>query len=89
MRKTGRIGELKYSPDEILPMRPSEYFARNCWVGVSFPSPSEAAARAGIGVDRFMWGSDYPHDEASIPNTLEALRGSLSDAPVSDLRAVL
>jgi predicted TIM-barrel fold metal-dependent hydrolase len=89
MRTTGRIGELKYSPDEILPMRPSEYFARNCWVGVSFPSPSEAAARADIGVDRFMWGSDYPHDEASFPHTREALRRSFADAPVSELRAVL
>jgi predicted TIM-barrel fold metal-dependent hydrolase len=89
MRATGRIGELKYAPDEVLPLRPSEYFARNCWVGVSFPSPSEARARADIGVDRFMWGSDYPHDESSFPHTREALRRSFADAPASELRAVL
>ena len=31
------------------------------------PSPSEAETRHAIGVDRFMWGSDYPHDEARTP----------------------
>ena len=37
MKKHGRIGELKYDPDQVLPRKPSEYFAQNCWVGVSFP----------------------------------------------------
>jgi len=54
MKRYGRIGELKYGPDEVLPLKPSEYFRRNCWVGVSFPSPGEAATRRDIGVDRFM-----------------------------------
>src|SRR5947199_88734 len=39
------FGELKYTEDQILPQRPSEYFARNCFAGVSFPSPTEAAGR--------------------------------------------
>ena len=26
-------------------MKPSEYFARNCWIGASFPSPVEGKAR--------------------------------------------
>lgn len=86
---TGRIGELRFSDEQVLPLRPSEYFARNCWVGVSFPSPSEAAARHDIGVDRFMWGSDYPHDEASWPHSREALRRSFAGAPLTELRAVL
>jgi predicted TIM-barrel fold metal-dependent hydrolase len=89
MRTTGRIGELKYEPDDILPLKPSEYFARNCWVGVSFPSPAEARARHAIGVDRFLWGSDYPHDESTYPHTREGLRRAFHDAPVDELRAVL
>ena len=56
------------------PLSPTEYFARNCWVGVSFPSPTEAMTRHVIGADRFMWGSDYPHDESTYPNTREGLR---------------
>ncbi len=83
------FGELKYQPDEIPPLRPSEYFARNCWVGVSFPSPTEAAARHAIGIDRFMWGSDYPHDESTYPNTREALRRSFRGATPHELDRVL
>jgi predicted TIM-barrel fold metal-dependent hydrolase len=89
MLNTGRIGELKYGPDDVLPMKPSEYFARNCWVGVSFPSPTEAAARHQIGIDRFMWGSDYPHDESTFPNTREGLRRSFAGTPAAELQQIL
>jgi predicted TIM-barrel fold metal-dependent hydrolase len=88
MRKTGRIGELKCDADDVLPMKPSEYFARNCWVGVSFPSPVEAETRHKIGVDRFLWGSDYPHDESTYPNTREGLRRAFAGAPADELRKV-
>ena len=33
-----------------------------------------AAARDIIGLDRFMWGSDYPHDEGTYPFSREHLR---------------
>jgi predicted TIM-barrel fold metal-dependent hydrolase len=89
MRRVGRIGELKYDPDDVLPLSPSEYFRRNCWVGVSFPSPMEAAARFDMGPDRFMWGSDYPHDESTYPDTREGLRRAFKGAPAEDLRRVL
>jgi len=89
MAKTGRIGELKYSPEEVLPLRPSEYFARNCWVGVSFPSPSEAAARYAIGLDRFMWGADYPHDESTYPHTREGLRRAFAGTDPVELQQLL
>jgi predicted TIM-barrel fold metal-dependent hydrolase len=89
MKKVGRIGELKYDADQVLPLKPSEYFARNCWVGVSFPSPGEAAARYDIGLDRFMWGSDYPHDESSYPNTREGLRRAFAGTDRAELQKVL
>ena len=88
-KKTGRIGELKYEPDQILPLKPSEYFHRNVWVGASFPSPVDAAAREAIGVDHYLWGSDYPHYEASWPYTRELLRRSFADAEPGELRKVL
>jgi predicted TIM-barrel fold metal-dependent hydrolase len=87
--KTGRIGELKYTPDQVLPWSPSEYFARNCWVGASFPSPVEAASRHGIGLDRFMWGSDYPHHESTYPYTREGLRRSFAGTDPTELQQVL
>ncbi len=89
MVTTGRIGELKYDPADVPPLRPSEYFARSCWVGVSFPSPAEAMTRHVIGVDRFMWGSDYPHDESTYPNTREGLRRAFAGTDSDELQQLL
>jgi predicted TIM-barrel fold metal-dependent hydrolase len=89
MKHAGRIGELKYGPDDVLPLSPSEYFARNCRVGVSFPSPVEAATRFAIGVDRFMWGADYPHDEGTYPNTREGLRRAFAGTDPVELQQLL
>jgi predicted TIM-barrel fold metal-dependent hydrolase len=86
--RAGRVGELN-APAEMLPLTPSEYFARNCYVGVSFPSPSEARAMHSVGLDRVMWGSDYPHHEASFPYTREALRRSFADWTPDELGPVL
>ena len=87
--QTGRIGELKFGPDEVLPMKPSEYFARNCWVGASFPSPVEAAARHDIGVGHYMWGSDYPHYESTYPYSREGLRRAFAGTEPDELQRVL
>jgi predicted TIM-barrel fold metal-dependent hydrolase len=85
----GRIGELKYTPDQVLPMKPSEYFHRNCWVGASFPSPSEAESRHQLGTGRFMWGSDYPHHESTYPFTREGLRRSFAGTEPEELQQLL
>ncbi len=55
-------------------MKPSEYFARNVWVGASFLRSSESALRPQFGGDRIMWGDDYPHSEGTWPFSREALR---------------
>ena len=73
----------------MLPLTPSEYFRRNCWVGVSFPSPNEAAARQDIGLDRFMWGSDYPHDESTYPHTREGLRRAFAGTSKDEMQRIL
>ncbi len=44
------------------------------WIGASFPGLADAAVRTSMGTDRFMWGSDYPHDEGTGPYSREALR---------------
>src|SRR5207248_121020 len=86
---SGRIGEIKYDESERLSMKPSEYFARNCYVGVSFPSPVEAAAMRKVGLDRVMWGSDYPHHESTYPYTTAGLRRAFSDWDPADVRRVV
>jgi predicted TIM-barrel fold metal-dependent hydrolase len=87
--KGGRIGELGVPADAVLPMSPGEYFQRNIWIGASFPAPSDAAAFPEIGLDKVMWGSDYPHHEATSPFTRESLRRSFPGWSEADLRKVL
>ncbi|MBX6390506.1 MAG: amidohydrolase [Frankia sp.] len=87
--RKGEIGELKYTKDQSLPRSATEYFNQNCWVGASFPRPADIEAIEVIGKDRFMWGSDYPHDEGTPPFTRENLRVTLGDMPEEDVRAIL
>ena len=85
----GRIGELVVQTDAVLARRPSEYFATNCYVGASFPTPSDAALFRSIGLDRIMWGSDYPHHESTYPFTRESLRLSFHDFAPAELHLIL
>lgn len=89
IRDTGATGELRYSEEHVLPLSATEYFRRNCWVGASQPGPDDAAARHQIGVDRFMWGSDYPHDEGTYPYTREHLRQIFHDVDAVELQQIL
>lgn len=72
-----------------LSLRPSEYFARQCFLGASFLPAHEARDRHAIGVDKLMWGSDYPHLEGTWPNTMDALRDTFGDMPEDETRAIL
>lgn len=68
-----------------LPRLPSEYFATNCYVGASFMSRHECEQRDAIGVDRIMWGSDYPHTEGVWPWVREGLRSTFQGIDVEDV----
>jgi predicted TIM-barrel fold metal-dependent hydrolase len=73
----------------VLPRPPSEYFAENVYIGASFMSPREAEARHEIGVDRLMWGSDFPHVEGLWPYTRESYRHTFSVMPAEDRNMIL
>jgi len=87
--RAGAIGELKYRPEDALARSATEYFAQNVYVAASQPGPADAAARAMMGPDRFMWGSDYPHDEGTGPYTREHLRQVFHDTDPVELRRIL
>ena len=74
----GRIGALTFIEPLRLGRKPSEYWATNCWVGASFMTHEDAIDRKLIGVDRIMWGSDFPHEEGTFPFTREALANAYS-----------
>jgi predicted TIM-barrel fold metal-dependent hydrolase len=89
IRETGATGEIRYGDEHVLSKDATEYFHQNCWMGVSQPRKADADARHLIGADRFMWGSDYPHDEGTYPYTREHLRSRFSDVPEAELREIL
>jgi predicted TIM-barrel fold metal-dependent hydrolase len=73
-----------------LSLKPSEYFARQCWIGSSIISPPEIAMRHQIGLSRIMWGWDYPHIEsADWLSPRENLRSLMQGVPEGELRAML
>jgi predicted TIM-barrel fold metal-dependent hydrolase len=78
--KMGSIGEMNYEGMEwVLKDTPSEYAARNCWYGASFPSKPELDGIDEIGAERVLWGNDYPHYEGTFPYNLESLRLTFAD----------
>jgi predicted TIM-barrel fold metal-dependent hydrolase len=73
----------------ILPMRPSDYFARNCFLGASFMHRNEALIRDKIGIEKIMWGGDFPHVEGSYPYSRQALQATFAELPVEDVRRMV
>ncbi|MEU1121075.1 MULTISPECIES: amidohydrolase family protein [unclassified Streptomyces] len=68
---------------------PSEVWRDNCFVGASFMRPHEAAQRERIGLDKIMWGSDYPHDEGTYPYSREGLRVAYAGLPREEIAAMV
>ena len=74
---------------EGLPLRPSEYWQRQCYLGASFAFHHEIELRASIGIDKIMWGSDYPHAEGTWPHTRQWLRDAFAGVPGDEIAAML
>jgi predicted TIM-barrel fold metal-dependent hydrolase len=74
---------------QSLKMRPSEYFERHVFLGGSLMRREEAEMREEIGLDRLMWGADYPHLEGAAPVHRETLRHVFGGMPEADLRRIL
>jgi predicted TIM-barrel fold metal-dependent hydrolase len=72
-----------------LKMRPSEYFERHVFLGGSLMKRYEAEMREEIGVDRLMWGADYPHLEGAVPVHRLVLQHVFGGLPEEDLRRIL
>jgi predicted TIM-barrel fold metal-dependent hydrolase len=72
-----------------LPVRPSDYWNRQCYVGTSSMSRAETDMRHSIGVDRMMFGSDYPHLEGTWPRTLQWLQATIGGIPADEARMIL
>ena len=76
-----------FCPD--LRLRPSEYFARQCWVSFEVDEPTLPVLAPFVGVDRIVWGSDYPHHDATFPGAVKALRDVIRPMAPADQAKVL
>ena len=83
---SGKLGDFRSN----LSMKPSEYWARNCWLSASaLFDEGSMAVRHGIGLDRITWGTDFPHPEGSWPRTHEKMRETMTGVPEAELDAML
>ncbi|MFK7733358.1 MAG: amidohydrolase family protein [Pseudomonadales bacterium] len=68
---------------------PMEYFQQNCHIGASFLPRHEVGYRYDIGLDKLMWGSDYPHMEGTWPNTMDSLRDTFAEVPEAEIHQMM
>jgi hypothetical protein len=88
--RSNKVGEMRFEGETVPPRSATEYFHQNCYVGASQPTPADIAAALGpVGIERFMWGSDYPHEEGTHPYTRETLRQTMSGLPRDTVQRML
>jgi uncharacterized protein len=76
-----------YAPE--MRLRPSEYFARQCWISFEIDEPLLAVLAPVVGADRIVWGSDYPHADSTFPGAVKELRDTIAPLPPADQTRIL
>ncbi len=89
---TERLDEQAESFGDFCPamrLRPSEYFARQCWISYEVDERTLPVLAPVIGERRIVWGSDYPHHDATFPGAVDALRRTMAPMPAQAQALVL
>jgi predicted TIM-barrel fold metal-dependent hydrolase len=87
--KAGMTGEVDFSRSAPLKETPTFYARRNCWYGASFPSAQDIRGREYVGVDRILWGNDYPHYEGCYPYSRENMQLAFAEVDPQEVRMML
>ncbi|MGE3782871.1 MAG: amidohydrolase family protein, partial [Alphaproteobacteria bacterium] len=66
---------------------PSDYWKRNMFVEF-MEDDLGVQLRDRIGVENMLWGSDYPHAEATFPRSQQFLSRMFDGVPEADLRKI-
>jgi len=74
--------------EENIKMLPSEYFKRQCWVGIELGEPCLREVIDLIGHDKLLYGSDFPHPD-HLHFTTEDIAQQLNELDEKELQAVL
>jgi predicted TIM-barrel fold metal-dependent hydrolase len=74
--------------DLALTMPPSEYWKRQCWATYQ-TDPIGIKLLDDIGVDRVMWGSDFPHPDGVWPDSREYVQREMGHLPAAVRRKIV
>jgi predicted TIM-barrel fold metal-dependent hydrolase len=80
-----RVNRIERFPafDHLEKKPASRYIDENIYAGI-INDPLAAKLRSEIGIDRFMWGSDFPHPPCPYPNTTQNVERVLGDMSPED-----
>ena len=76
-----------FCPD--MKLLPSEYFARQCAISFEVDEHTLPALAPAVGSGRIVWGSDYPHHDATFPGAVDAIRATVAPCPTATQARVL
>lgn len=88
IRTTGRVGELRFADEHVLPRSATDYCRQNLWLGISQPTPADLVVIDILGADHVMWGADYPHLEGTPPYSHQHYSQVFSGVDEATLRTV-
>jgi predicted TIM-barrel fold metal-dependent hydrolase len=71
-----------------LSLKPSEYFRRQVFA-TFIDDPLGLKIYSYLGADNFMWSTDYPHQAATWPHTMEVLARDFAALPEADRRKIV
>ncbi|HZT08853.1 MAG TPA: amidohydrolase family protein [Chloroflexota bacterium] len=68
--------------------KPSEYVEEHAYWGF-FDDPIGVKLRHEVGIDRIIWGSDFPHEVTRWPESQKLLSQQLAEVPADERRKML
>jgi len=71
-----------------LPMKPSEYFRRQCVISTDPEDETTAPVVHALGGDCVVWSSDYPHPDSVFPGAVTKSLASMASLPEEARRKV-
>jgi predicted TIM-barrel fold metal-dependent hydrolase len=71
-----------------MPLPPSEYFRRQCYVNFWFEAAGIKMMRDHVSLDNVMFGSDFPHPTGTWPSTRASVERSLEGLTGEERRKV-
>jgi predicted TIM-barrel fold metal-dependent hydrolase len=86
--KRSRHWMARYFGIEPLKREPSAYIREHCYWGFIY-DPIGLRLRYDLGIDRIMWGSDFPHAAGDWPNSRRVINEMFSSVPDDEKNRIL